>query len=280
MSGGERGQRGKETSSSKVGGAAASGAGSTMLHFVDVVKQYPGQEQVDLRVEIEVPGTWFGGTSQGCLTNAEKREKYKAQAVEFSELREFVGPSSRKKIRAPAIRFICQTDAQDDPSNDGYWMQLAQWNRYRHDTFKNRPSDELPYIRERVVVVDEGVGAAPAAPTAVKGSPIHDAFTLVKEGTHTQRSGKEVPCRFWRCKQTHCKLHGDTIKEIGKGTGQLFRHLKKCNTKLWREMRLSSAHSKARLDEKGEEIEVNLQPSCLALSQKSQCRTPSPTCVH
>ena len=52
MSGGERGQRGKETSSSKVGGAAASGAGSTMLHFIDVVKQYPGQEQVDLRVEI------------------------------------------------------------------------------------------------------------------------------------------------------------------------------------------------------------------------------------
>ena len=102
MSGGERGQRGKETSSSKVGGAAASGAGSTMLHFIDVVKQYPGQEQVDLRVEIEVPGTWFGGTSQGSLTNAEKREKYKAQAVEFSELREFVGACSRKKIRVSA----------------------------------------------------------------------------------------------------------------------------------------------------------------------------------
>ena len=106
MSGGERGQRGKETSSSKVGGAAASGAGSTMLHFIDVVKQYPGQEQVDLRVEIEVPGTWFGGTSQGSLTNAEKREKYKAQAVEFSELREFGVVSSRKKIRVPAIRMI------------------------------------------------------------------------------------------------------------------------------------------------------------------------------
>ena len=105
-------------------------------------------------------------------------------------MREFVDASSGKKIRVPAIRFICQTDAQDDPSNDGYWMQLAQWNRYRHDTFKNRPSDELPYIRERVVVVDEGVGAAPAAPTAVKGSPIHDAFTLVKEGTHTVNRNK------------------------------------------------------------------------------------------
>ena len=65
-------------------------------------------------------------------------------------------------------------------------MQLAQWNRYRHDTFKNRPSDELPYIRERVVVVDEGVGAAPAAPTAVKGSPIHDAlFVDISRSTET-----------------------------------------------------------------------------------------------
>ena len=115
MSGGERGQRGKETSSSKVGGAAASGAGSTMLHFVDVVKQYPGQEQVDLRVEIEVPGTWFGGTSQGCLTNAEKREKYKAQAVEFSELREFVGPSSRRsghRLSASSARRTHKTTRQ------------------------------------------------------------------------------------------------------------------------------------------------------------------------
>ena len=142
----------------------------------------------------------------GCL----QREKYKAQAVEFSELREIPGALRKsKKIRAPAIRFICQADAEDEPSTDGYWMQLSQWNRFRHDTFKNRPSDELPYIRERVVVVDEGVGAAPAAPTAVKGSPIHDAFTLVKEGTHTQRYGKVVPCSFWKCKQSHCKLHDD-----------------------------------------------------------------------
>ena len=91
MLGGERGERGNETSSSKGGGESASGAGSTMLHFIDVVKQYPGQEQVDLRVEIEVPGTWFGGTSQGSLTQQEQREKYKAQTVEFSELREFPG---------------------------------------------------------------------------------------------------------------------------------------------------------------------------------------------
>ena len=227
-----------------------------------------------------MPGTWFGGTSQGSLTQQEKREKYTAQAVEFSEFREFPGATRQsRKIRLPAIRFICQADAEDEPSTDGYWMQLSQWNRFRHDTFKNRPSDELPYIRERVVVVEEGVGAAPAAATAVKVSPIHDAFTLVKEGTHTQKCGKVVACRFWKCNQSHCKLNGETIKEIGKGTGQLFRHLKTCNEKLWGQLRLSSKHSKARLDENGKEIQVNLQPSCLALSQRSHIRTPSPTCV-
>ena len=54
-----------------------------MNRFIEVVKQYPGQQQVDLSVEIEVPGNWFGGS----LTSAEKREKYKAQAVEFAWLR-------------------------------------------------------------------------------------------------------------------------------------------------------------------------------------------------
>ena len=42
----------------------------------------------------------------------------------------------------PAIRFICLDDASSDPNSDGYWMQLSQWNRFRHDTFKERPDDE------------------------------------------------------------------------------------------------------------------------------------------
>ena len=47
------------------GGGAGESAGltkmaATMERFVVVVKQYPGQQQVDLAVEIEVPGSWFG----------------------------------------------------------------------------------------------------------------------------------------------------------------------------------------------------------------------------
>ena len=39
-----------------------------MERFVAVVKQYPGQQQVDLAVEIEVPGSWFGAGPMGSLT--------------------------------------------------------------------------------------------------------------------------------------------------------------------------------------------------------------------
>jgi hypothetical protein len=40
---------------------------SAMARFVEFVKRYPGPEQVDLCVEIEVPGSWFGGTEMGSL---------------------------------------------------------------------------------------------------------------------------------------------------------------------------------------------------------------------
>ena len=46
-----------------------------MERFVAVVKQYPGQQQVDLAVE--VPGSWFGAGPMGSLTATEQREKYK-----------------------------------------------------------------------------------------------------------------------------------------------------------------------------------------------------------
>ena len=49
-----------------------------------------------------------------------------------------------------------------------------------------------------------------------------------------------------------------------KGTGQLFRHLKTCNEALWRKFRLALPHSKAQLDEDGNEIEVSLEPSTVA----------------
>ena len=68
------------------------GGREAMARFVKFVKQYPGPEQVDLCVQIEVPGSWFGGT--------ERSLKYKAQAVEYDDVREFPGltPKSRRLL--------------------------------------------------------------------------------------------------------------------------------------------------------------------------------------
>ena len=91
---------------------------AAMHRYVEVVKQYPGPEQVDMRVEIEVPGSWFGAGPMGALTDAERREKYTAQAVEYAEVREFPGACrGSRKTKEQAIRFICAADAADEPSD-------------------------------------------------------------------------------------------------------------------------------------------------------------------
>ena len=64
----------------------------------------------------------------GSLTTIERREKYNAQAVEYSEVREFPGASRKaRKTKEMAIRFICLADAADEPNSDGYWMKLSQY---------------------------------------------------------------------------------------------------------------------------------------------------------
>ena len=100
-------------------------AGEITAFGVDIIKQYPGQEQVDLSVLVEIPGSWFGGA----LTTNERRDKYEAQAVEFTEVYEF--GSGKKATKEPAIRFICiRSDAVDDGAHLGFWMKLVEWNRY------------------------------------------------------------------------------------------------------------------------------------------------------
>ena len=154
-----------------------------MDRYVEFVKQYPGQQQVDLAVEIEVPGSWFGVGPMGSLTTTERREKYNAQAVEFCEVREFPGATrGARKTKEKAIRFICLADAADAPNSDGYWMKLSQWNRYRNDTFKDRRDDELPFIPGQAPAAEGGVVAkAPQTPS------IKTVFTLTSEGAHAKQ---------------------------------------------------------------------------------------------
>jgi hypothetical protein len=80
------------------------------------------------------------------------------------DVREFPGltPKSRK-TKEKAIRFLCI--AAVDPNSDGYWMKLSQWNRFRHDTFKERRDEELPFIPKAAVatVVNAAANAAACA---------------------------------------------------------------------------------------------------------------------
>ena len=94
--------------------ASGSKAGSLQSLGVDIIKQYNGQEQVDLKVVVSIPGSWFGGTEAGSLTAAERKQSYEAQAVEYRAVHEFKGGGGAKKSKEKAIRFVCISDAMDD----------------------------------------------------------------------------------------------------------------------------------------------------------------------
>ena len=44
--------------------------------------------------------------------------------------------------RGPRIRFICTSDAIDDPDNKGSWTTLLLWNKWRYLTYKDKREAE------------------------------------------------------------------------------------------------------------------------------------------
>ena len=219
------------------------------------IKQYPGEEQVRLSVIVNIPGGWFGGGDEGSLTARERKDYYESQAAVFDPVHSFGKTRNKKASNEAAIRFLCISDASDDASHEGYWIPLAQWNRYRHDTYKDRRDDELPFI----VAPSDQAAAQPTAPEEKTPTGILAFFEVVKTGPHTQKkkSGgtKIVQCTWYRCTQPGCKRK-EMIREVSKGTGQLFRELKTCNNLLWRKLRLESRHSKVVMGADGLEVEL------------------------
>ena len=96
--------------------------------FVQSIKQYPGQQQVDRSVKVKVPGKHFPQ-----LQASEQAAMYWGTAVEFRERQKF--PRHAKawggEHTRPGIRFICDSDAIDDPDNKGFWTTLALFRRLR-----------------------------------------------------------------------------------------------------------------------------------------------------
>ena len=150
----------------------------TLNHQIERIKQYPGQQQVDRAVKVDVPGKHFPQ-----LTTAEQKLDYEGTAVEHGQRHAF---GLHRKAWGSAhtgegIRFVCMSDAIDDPDNKGHWTTVELWNRWRHNTYKERRDEELQYLDE--LPAD---GAAPAAAAAQeKAEPeVKQYFDVAATGIH------------------------------------------------------------------------------------------------
>ena len=101
---------------------------------IEIIIKYDGNETVQRMVKVLVPGKFFNN-----LTPSEAAKQYEGQAAEFIEMRKF---EQHKKgwgaaHKGPGIRFVCISDAVDDPDHKGFWTTLSLWNRWRHETYKD-----------------------------------------------------------------------------------------------------------------------------------------------
>ncbi|KAK3288232.1 hypothetical protein CYMTET_4288 [Cymbomonas tetramitiformis] len=164
----------------------------------EVVKRYPGKEQVDLSVQILIPGHWFNG-----LVGAEKAKKYTATAVEYANCRQF--GAARSLVKTEAIRFQVDADVLESPDHEGYWIRLDQWNRFRHDTFKDDRAAELRFIPASNLhsVAPSSDSASPGSASAATRAPVYEYFNPLGDAIHVPQSGnnkgKKLKCSLWKC---------------------------------------------------------------------------------
>ena len=224
----------------------------TTLSSVEIIKQYPGPEQVELKVINEIPGAWFGGTSTGALNPSERREHYEAQAVEYAAVHEFKPPGGRGRVirmrRSGSSAFPTRwtrpaTAASGCSSVHGTATVITHTKIDAMTSFLSSKAGSMtsrsrPLLRPRK-----------------QSRAIRAHFDVVETGTHEQKDGEILPCTWYKCTRPQCKLK-TTIKEVRKNTGLLYRHMSKCDPSLWRELRLGSKHSKYKQGEDGEEVEV------------------------
>ena len=89
----------------------------------EVIKQHPGPVQVSRKVLVNVPGKHFPN-----LQAAEQRREYPGTPIEYAERHRF-----ERNARAwgaahqgPGMRFICESDAMDDPDHKGFWIACSR----------------------------------------------------------------------------------------------------------------------------------------------------------
>ena len=148
---------------------------------VERIHQYAAQEQADLRVRIKVPGSWKGFNN---LTPAERRAEYSAEATDWVPSFKFPKTANTAAFASAAIKFICPDDVTEDPNHAGFVMPIADWNRYRHHTYKADRDAEKLYIRAPFA---DPVAPIADAPAEAERPLIYGEFELLKSALHSVR---------------------------------------------------------------------------------------------
>jgi len=122
---------------------------------------------------MDVPGKHFPQ-----LTGAGQNASYTGTAVEFTERHTFTrhGKAWGAAHTGPGIRFICDSDAIDDPDHKGFWTPLWLWNRLRHETYKDNRESEIQYLDKMSETAD---APAPGDAKPTKKPPeVKNYFTM------------------------------------------------------------------------------------------------------
>ncbi|KAK3256724.1 hypothetical protein CYMTET_34160 [Cymbomonas tetramitiformis] len=191
------------------------------------------------------------------MTTAEKSHLFRCIAVENAEVRQF--GTGRNASKTEALRFQVVEDVAENPDHEGYWIRLDQWNRFRHDTYKDDRDAELPFIPDatRVSEAINTQASATVEPTAGR-APVYQHFVRAcPDEKHTIASGdnkgKVVKVSLWKC--TLCDSTR-IFKVFSGSTGGLFKHLKRTHKAEHQAARISSTHSKVRVEEDGSITEL------------------------
>ena len=90
--------------------------------FGETIKQYGGPVQVTRAVKVKAPGKHFNG-----LTGAEAKKDYWGMAVESKERHDFERHNKAwgAAHKGPGIRFVCESDAVDDPDQGIFFTQIS-----------------------------------------------------------------------------------------------------------------------------------------------------------
>jgi hypothetical protein len=240
--------------------AAAPGKATTQAALdVEIIKQHPGPVQVQRAVKVMVPGKHFPQ-----LQPSEQKVDYEGTATEYADRHKFEkhGKAWGGAHTGPGIRFVCMSDAIDDPDHRGFWTTLSLWNRWRHHTYKDNTNAELPFLDRLPAAAAKAKAPAASGPKEKEAPEIKKHFKLVSTGTHVtggsgRYAGKSQPAFYFGCLKPGCKRGvGHPIKQVGKCTGQLFLHLETCQPVLCKQLRVNSPYSPVMIGDDGEEYEL------------------------